>query len=317
MIHAGPIPRRLVILSLAVQAAAFGCTVTLSEDDADLLGTADVPTVDLPAADAPPDLGYGYVQDVAGVDIQQAFLPEPPAGREWRLIFDEEFDGTAIDTARWEVSNGKGRTNVYDPRALVLDGSGILTLRTFEESGTYYTGGLSTQGRWHKAKGYFETRVKFQKQPGHWTAFWFYSETICAMENGGKDGAELDVFERPWTIDPFTEFTQRTVHWDCHKGKKENPQPLAGVDEGWHTWGMWWSDDAYIFYTDGVETWRSTDGGICEVPLYMLLTDEIQDGIWFGAGSIKDAVLPDEWFVDYVRVFDLSDSSALPAVSPR
>lgn len=322
---AGVLPAALIVAAAACGTTDLQADVVATDSVTSDLVLADVPdampgdVLDAIPADVPdlPDPGYGYVPDVPAIDLSGQFLPPPPAGKEWSLVLADEFDGTAINTDLWEISQGKGRTNVYDPRAVVLDGSGILHMKVFQEDGTYYTGGLSTQGRWHKAKGYLEARVQFQKQGGHWSAFWMYSETICSMENGGRDGAELDVFERPWTLDPFTDFTQRTVHWDCHQGKRENPQEIPGVSQGFHTFGMWWSDDAYIFYTDGKETWRSTDGGICEVPLYMLLTDEIEDNRWFGAGLIGDAVLPDEWLVDYVRVFDLVDSPASPSGSAR
>jgi hypothetical protein len=54
---------------------------------------------------------------------------------------------------------------------------------------------------------------------------------------------------------------------------------------------------------DGQKTWRSTAGGVCQVPQYMLLSDEI--GSW--AGDITKAKLPDQFMVDYVRVYDLVD----------
>ena len=69
----------------------------------------------------------------------------------------------------------------------------------------------------------------------------------------------------------------------------------------------WWSTDPEIclLYTsvDGKEVWRTSDGGICEEPLYIKLSDEI--GTW--AGDIKEADLPDPFYVDYVRVYDLTE----------
>ncbi len=69
------------------------------------------------------------------------------------------------------------------------------------------------------------------------------------------------------------------------------------------TFGLLWLPDEYIFYVDGKETWRSKTGGVCQVPQYMLLSDEI--GSW--AGDISRAKLPDRFLVDYVRVYDLTD----------
>jgi hypothetical protein len=52
--------------------------------------------------------------------------------------------------------------------------------------------------------------------------------------------------------------------------------------------------DEYIIYVDGKETWRSKAGGVCQVPQYILLSDEI--GNW--AGDIAKAKLPDQFLVD-------------------
>jgi beta-glucanase (GH16 family) len=70
--------------------------------------------------------------------------------------------------------------------------------------------------------------------------------------------------------------------------------------EGWHTFGLWWKPDEYIFYVDGKETWRTTTA-VCQVPEYIKLSDEI--GKW--GGDISKAKLPDAFLVDYVRVYDL------------
>ncbi len=44
--------------------------------------------------------------------------------------------------------------------------------------------------------------------------------------------------------------------------------------------------------------------GVCQVPLYVKLSDEIGD--W--AGDVARAKLPDEFLVDYVRVYDVVDA---------
>jgi beta-glucanase (GH16 family) len=79
---------------------------------------------------------------------------------------------------------------------------------------------------------------------------------------------------------------------------------VPGVMHGWHTFGLLWLPDEYVFYVDGKETWCSKAGGVCQVPQYMLLSDEI--GSW--AGDITKAKLPDRFLVDYVRVYDLVDA---------
>lgn len=76
---------------------------------------------------------------------------------------------------------------------------------------------------------------------------------------------------------------------------------VQGVMDGFHDFGLLWLPDEYVFYVDGKETWRTKAGGVCQVPLYVKLSDEIGD--W--AGDIKTAKLLDQFLVDYVRVYEL------------
>lgn len=73
---------------------------------------------------------------------------------------------------------------------------------------------------------------------------------------------------------------------------------------GFHTFSLWWKADEYVFYVDGKETWKTDAGGVCQVPLYIKLSDEI--GKW--GGDIAKAKLPDRFVVDYVRVYALVDA---------
>ena len=97
---------------------------------------------------------------------------------------------------------------------------------------------------------------------------------------------------------------QHTFHWDGygkdHKSKGKVVKVPAVMD-GFHTFDLWWKSDEYIFYVDGKETWRTKAGGLSQVPEYLKLSDEV--GNW--AGDINKAKLPDEFLVDYVRVYDL------------
>jgi len=142
--------------------------------------------------------------------------------------------------------------------------------------------------------------VQLQKEPGHWSAFWLYNDSVQKVGGEGRDGTEIDIYEKPW----LDVRVQQTLHWDGygehHKSEGFVPE-IPGVMEGFHTFGLMWTKDEYVFYVDGNETWRTSAGGVCQVPLYIKLSDEIGD--W--AGDIETAKLPDSFLVDYVRVYDL------------
>jgi hypothetical protein len=60
----------------------------------------------------------------------------------------------------------------------------------------------------------------------------------------------------------------------------------------------------YVFYIDGVETWR-TKKGFANKPAHVIISDEIRG--W--NGDIADQDLPHYFYIDYVRVYDIRDTS--------
>ena len=70
--------------------------------------------------------------------------------------------------------------------------------------------------------------------------------------------------------------------------------------DGFHTYAVAWSPDEYVFYVDGVETWRTKAGGVSQVPAVLRFTIEFSEG-W--NGKIQEAKLPDHFIIDWVRVY--------------
>lgn len=163
-------------------------------------------------------------------------------------------------------------------------------LRTYKEGDRFVDGCITTQGKYERAFGYFVARVQLQKQPGHWSAFWITGPGVQKVGDEGRDGTEIDVMEKPW----LDERVQHTFHWDGY-GKDHRSEgkvvKVPGVMEEFHTFAVWWKPEEYVFYVDGKETWRSKAGGVCQVPEYRLLSDEI--GRW----AIAKARLPDQTLV--------------------
>ena len=190
-------------------------------------------------------------------------------------------------------------------KAVSLDGKGHLVISTLKEGDKFLDGCVRTKGKFEHSFGYYVARVQLQKQPGHWSAFWIMGDGVGKVGSGGRDGTEIDIYEKPWLDDRV----QHTLHWDGygkdHKSEG-NVAKVPGVMDGWHTFGLWWKPDEYIFYVDGKETWRTKASGVCQVPEYIKLSDEI--GNW--AGDIKKATLPDAFLVDYVRVYDVVETNA-------
>lgn len=229
------------------------------------------------------------------------WLPPAPAGQQWKLIWQDEFDGAKLDEVKWNrLGDWKRRDGFWIKEDALVDGQGHLVLRTRQEGDRFTCGAVNTQGKFEHTFGYYVIRARLPRQPGHWPAFWLMSPGVGRVGNEGRDGTEIDIIEIPWRDGQLTS----NLHWDGY-GKDHKSAgvrfTVTGVTEGWHTFSLWWKPDEYVFFVDGKETWRTTAGGVSQAPEYLKLTEEI--GSW--GGDIRKAQLPDHFEVDYVRVYDL------------
>ena len=229
------------------------------------------------------------------------FLPATTEGKKWKLVWSDEFNGTKIDESKWEiVGDWKRRDGWWVKEDSYPDGEGNLILRTKKDGDRYTCGAVRSEKKFEHRFGYWVVRCKFPKQQGHWPAFWLFSRRgVGTIGNEGRDGTEIDIMEKPWLEDKITQ----NLHWDGY-GKEHKSagktSPITGVSEGFHTFGLHWKTDEYVFYVDGKEIWRTSAGGVSQVPEFIKLTEEI--GKW--GGDITKANLPDYFVVDYARVYD-------------
>lgn len=216
------------------------------------------------------------------------------------IIWSDEFNGKSIDTTKWSYRDlGPRRDAINVKEAVSLDGKGNLIIKTYKKGEKYLTGMIGTQGKFEHTFGYWECRMRFQKQIGHWSAFWLqspnYGKTIGDVQTSG---AEIDIIEY---LVHEKNLLRHNVHWDGYKqhhkshGKRRK---YSGLDKGFHLIGLEWTKKEYIFYVDGKETWR-TNKGVSNRPQYIILSLEV--GKW--ADDISKASLPDSMIVDYMRVY--------------
>jgi beta-glucanase (GH16 family) len=227
-------------------------------------------------------------------------LPVPPEGKQWKPVWSDEFNGTQLDEAKWEVmGDWRRRDGYWVKEDAYLDGKGNLILRTKKSGDRYTCGAIRTLGKFEHRYGYWVVRCKLPRQPGHWPAFWLMCAGVSKVGDEGRDGTEIDIVEMPWRDGQLT----FNLHWDGY-GKDHKSAgtkvKMPEVVDGFHTYSLLWLPEEYRFYVDGKEVWRTSAGGVSQVPEYLKLTEEI--GKW--GGDITQAELPDYFEVDYVRVYD-------------
>jgi len=227
-------------------------------------------------------------------------LPELSEGQKWQLVWHDEFDGTEIDTSKWDSPEYERRGHLWRPANAYLDGKGQLVMETSQVGDRYASPCLRTRKKFEKKFGFFITRCKLPKEQGHWSAFWMMNDSVGKVGNEGRDGTEIDIMEWPWRDGSVG----HALHWDGygehHKSASHKSKSTKLLDGEFHTFALWWSSEQYVFYVDGEEVWRTDAGGVCQAPVYIKLSVEIGD--W--AGDIRKAKLPDYFVVDYMRVYD-------------
>lgn len=236
----------------------------------------------------------------AADDAPAEFFPALPAGQRFNLVWNDEFDGSRLDDSKWDVPEGERRDGWWRKDAVKLDGKGHLEISAFRDGDKFIDGCARTRDKFEHAFGYYVARVRLQKHQGHWSAFWLYNDSVGKIGDEGRDGTEIDIYEKP-SLDIIV---NHAMHWDgygeFHKSASTRAY-VPGITRGYHTFALLWTKEEYVFYVDGKETWRTEAGGVCRAPLYIKLSDEI--GKW--AGDISKASLPDSFLVDYVRVYDI------------
>lgn len=238
--------------------------------------------------------------------------PSGPVGA-YRLAWHDEFDGTRLDATKWtQYAPGPRRDAVNVPEAVTLDRRGHLVITTSRvdvpdparpgaTKPEYRTGMITTRDTYQTRYGYFEARIRFQREIGHWSAFWIQTPTMARpFGDPARAGVEIDVIEYLRNGDYPTK-AQHTIHWDVRTPRQQRDfaaPVIEGIGEGFHTFGVEWTPEVLVFYVDGKETWR-TSKAVPQREEYMILSLEV--GKW--ADDIAKAKLPDSMEVDWVRVW--------------
>ena len=149
--------------------------------------------------------------------------------------------------------------------------------------------------------GYYEARVKFQKRPFWWSAFWIQSPNTGSTCDPATSGVECDIIENFG----IGELTSGCIFGGYGKDFAEAARihyPYT-EDGEYHRVGMEWSPDGYVYYLDGKETAR-TSTPVSHTDQYVLLTTEIKGYRHGIVPTWTEEDLADCFIADYVRVFD-------------
>lgn len=239
----------------------------------------------------------------------------------YSLVFSDEFRGDTLNTEVWQQASDLGSGEIFDESMLSFDGENLIISTEYLENGSrsagWYTGGIENTDAYSSfGPGcYYECRCIVPAAKGMWSAFWMMTSGQKLFRKGiYKKYTEIDVMESFYYGQKHQNSTLHTLHewrpdtWDFKSEIVGKYRVGRDMYREYVTYGVLWTENEFIFYIDGRESGRSTNGATTD-PAFMLLTCQVktngveQPEILDNPGS----AFPARFIVDYVRVYGKAD----------
>lgn len=240
--------------------------------------------------------------------------------QQWVQVWGDEFNTPGLpDKTKWDYEIGKLRNNelqYYTDRqenARIQDSILIIELRKENYQGAAYTSASLVsryKGDWQYGK--FEISAKVPAGTGTWPAIWMMP-TDNMYGTWPKSG-EIDIMEYVGMNPSNLYFT---VHYEGTDGSGHqssgysifSSKPYDRFIKFTLEWSptdiKWYADDKlYFTYTKKADDQRIWPFN----KMFYLILNFAYGGSWGGQRGVDDTKLPNQFLIDYVRVYQLQDS---------
>lgn len=238
-------------------------------------------------------------------------------------VFADEFNGSAVDTGKWEFQTGDGCNiglcgwgnselqSYQSANATVANG--ILTITAKKQragSKAYTSARLRTlnrpnSGQW--THGRFEARIRIPKGSGMWPAFWM----LPANTNvGWPASGEIDIQE---ATGQRSMFEMGTIHYGSSQSTHQwlSSQILKQPDswgDDFHVYAVNWTPNRISWYVDDLlfatrtpaDMANPADWTFESYQYYLILNLAVGGNL---GGAVDNTALPQKMDIDYVRVY--------------
>lgn len=259
-----------------------------------------------------------------------------PAAADSLLVWHDEFDVPGQpDPTRWdwdESGTGMGNneaqyyTRNRPANARVEGGELVITARREDTLTCWYgpckftSARLVTRGRASWLYGRVDVRAKLPKGKGVWPAIWMLPEK--SPYGAWPGSGEIDIMEH---VGHEPTRIYGTVHTQAYNHKigtsSGSSTTVSDPSSNWHVYSLEWGPDSLFIGVDGVRyhrfgnqrTWQTWP---FDQPFHLLLNFAV-GGEWGGAQGIDTTVFPQEFRVDWVRVYKVDRGDGPYRLVPR
>ncbi|MBN1700044.1 MAG: family 16 glycosylhydrolase [Spirochaetales bacterium] len=237
-------------------------------------------------------------------------MQPPELSGDWRLVFQDEFDGNSLDTAKWSTDYPWGHTHNHrgytDPANVIVE-NGLLRLKAENSRHPdapegirrddfgwlpldFTTGCVTTSGKFHISSGYIEGRLKMPKTKGFWPAFW-------TLGDGWPP--EIDIMEFLSSVSTrfYTNYHWGQPEYGSHFTEHNGPDFSAAF----HVYAVEWDSTHMRWFLDGSEVARF-DSGYCSQAVNQYILLNLAIGGW-EEDPDQSTSWPGWYECDWVRVW--------------
>lgn len=254
------------------------------------------------------------------VNLPMAPPAAPPA-------FADEFDGSAIDKAKWRFDTTRNAAGWYNgelqyyaadraDNARVEDGAlviqarkGALSRDRFTDWGGQAYSSAKLVTRTTLGHGFYQIRAKLPCGRGMWPAIW-----LLPSSGQWPAAGEIDIMEMIGSEPNLIHATLHSAAYNHAKGTQRGAQAkVPTACTAFHDYQLDWQPNTITIGVDGRAFMRVTKAagdGAPEWPFtrpYQLILNLAVGGNWAGKDGIDDAALPQTITVDHVRHWPARD----------
>ena len=233
-----------------------------------------------------------------------------------QLVWSDEFNGTSVDGSKWNIDVGNPGVNnekeYYQASNITETGGNlVITARQQSVGGQPYTSGkMETSGKFSITYGRIEARIKLPMVTGTWPAFWMLGNNIGSV--GWPNCGEIDIMEHVNTTNTIL----GTMHWNGGSGHVQYGSSTTTTPGDYHIYAVEWDTNSIRWYVDntlyvtGNIQNNINNTGAFHLPFYIITNLAIGGDL--PGNTIDNNSLPTTMMIDYVRVYNIINSSGPP-----
>jgi len=244
----------------------------------------------------------------------------------YSLVWSDEFDGTALNTANWTPETGGGgwgnneqQTYTSDSANLRVD-SGNLIIQAVKSGSAWTSARIKSQDKRSFQYGKIEFRAKLPTGIGPWPAAWLLGNNFSTA--GWPACGEIDVME--WRGNPTSD--ANTVGHALHSSSRNGSNPVQPTSRSavvnpssqFHTYAVVWTSSGMTFSVDGVDkatlTPPTADAAAFQKEFFLLLN--LAMGGSYVGNTISSSLTSASYEVDYVRVYQTASATVTAPATP-